>query len=75
MSSKADCIQAFSVEKHEKKLNHFIWSCTRVYFVKHAYSLSEGNPLPNELTTVEARVRLEKAANCSERRFGRGLKA
>lgn len=74
MSSKADCIQAFGVEKNEK-LTHFIWSCTRAYPVKHAYSLGEGNTLPSELTTVEARVMLEKAANCSEPRFGRGLKA
>jgi radical SAM protein with 4Fe4S-binding SPASM domain len=63
VSSKADCKQAFGAEKHEKRLNHFIWSCTRAYPVNQAFSLGNGKPLPNELTTVEARVMLEKAAD------------
>ena len=50
----------FGAEKHGRKLNHFIWSCTRAYPVKHAFSLGDGKPHPNELTTVEAKAMLKK---------------
>jgi len=53
----------FGAEKTGKKLNHFIWSCTRAYPVKHAFSLGDGKPLPNELTTSEAKAMLKKAAD------------
>ena len=52
----------FGAEKHNRKLNHFIWSCTRAYPVKHAFSLGDGNPLQNELNTVEAKEMLKKVA-------------
>jgi MoaA/NifB/PqqE/SkfB family radical SAM enzyme len=45
------------------KLNHFIWSCTRAYQKKCAYSLGDGKPLANELTTNEAKNLIEKAAD------------
>ena len=45
------------------KLNHFIWSCTRAYEKKCAYSLGDGKPLANELTTNEAKTLIEKAAD------------
>jgi hypothetical protein len=54
MSPKEDKKQLFGSEKHGSKLDHFIWSCTRAYPVKHAFSLGDGNPLTNELTTEEA---------------------
>lgn len=53
----------FGAEKHGRKLDHFIWSCTRAYPVKHAFSLGDGKPLPNELTTAEAKAMLKKAAD------------
>ena len=53
----------FGAEKHGKRLDHFIWSCTRAYPVKYAFSLSDGKPLPNELTTTEAKALLKKAAD------------
>ena len=52
----------FGAEKHGRRLDHFIWSCTRAYPVKHAFSLGDGKPLPNELTTEEAKSMLKKAA-------------
>jgi radical SAM protein with 4Fe4S-binding SPASM domain len=55
--------QPFGAEKHGRNLDHFIWSCTRAYPVKQAYSLSDGKPHPNELTTVEAKAMLKKAAD------------
>lgn len=55
--------QLFGAEKHGRKLDHFIWSCTRAYPVKHAFSLGDGKPLPNELTTAEAKIMLKKAAD------------
>jgi radical SAM protein with 4Fe4S-binding SPASM domain len=45
------------------KLNHFIYSCTRAYEKKCAYSLGDGKPLANELTTNEAKTLIEKAAD------------
>jgi radical SAM protein with 4Fe4S-binding SPASM domain len=63
LPSKEDNKQFFGAEKRGNKLNHFIWSCTRAYPVKHAFSLSDGKPLPNELTTAEAKVMLKKAAD------------
>jgi radical SAM protein with 4Fe4S-binding SPASM domain len=62
LSHKEDKKQLFGAEKHDKKLDHFIWSCTRAYPVKHAFSLGDGHPLPNELTTDEAKGMLKKAA-------------
>jgi radical SAM protein with 4Fe4S-binding SPASM domain len=53
----------FGAQKTGKKLDHFIWSCTRAYPVKHAFSLGDGKPLPNELTTAEAKIMLKKAAD------------
>ncbi len=53
----------FGAEKRGKRLDHFIWSCTRAYPVKHAFSLGDGKPLPNELTTKEAKMMLKKAAD------------
>ncbi len=50
-------------EKRENRLDHFIWSCTRAYPVRHAYSLGDGKALPNELSTSEAKMLIEKAAN------------
>jgi AdoMet-dependent heme synthase len=62
LSSNAETKQLFDSEKHGNKLDHFIWSCTRAYPVKHAFSLGDGKPLPNELTTNEAKDMLKKAA-------------
>jgi radical SAM protein with 4Fe4S-binding SPASM domain len=59
-SAKADDKQLFGAEKHGNRLDHFIWSCTRAYPVKHAFSLGDGNPLSNELTTAEAKLMLNK---------------
>jgi radical SAM protein with 4Fe4S-binding SPASM domain len=53
----------FGAEKHGRQLDHFIWSCTRAYPVRHAFSLGDGKPLPNELTTSEAKAMLKKAAD------------
>ncbi len=55
--------QPFGAEKRGNKLDHFIWSCTRAYPVKHAFSLGDGKPLPNELTTAEAKAMLKKVAD------------
>jgi MoaA/NifB/PqqE/SkfB family radical SAM enzyme len=63
MSIKKNKKQLFGSEKHGNKLDHFIWSCTRAYPVKHAFSLGDGKPLPNELTTNEAKIMLKKAAD------------
>jgi radical SAM protein with 4Fe4S-binding SPASM domain len=63
MSNKEDRKQLFGSEKHGNKLDHFIWSCTRAYPVKHAFSLGDGKPLLNELTTDEAKFMLKKAAD------------
>jgi len=52
----------FGAEKTGKKLDHFIWSSTRAYPVKHAFSLGDGKTLSNELTTAEAKSMLKKAA-------------
>jgi radical SAM protein with 4Fe4S-binding SPASM domain len=53
----------FGAEKHGRRLDHFIWSCTRAYPAKHAFSLGDGKPLPNELTTAEAKAMLKKVAD------------
>ena len=53
----------FGAMKTGKKLDHFIWSCTRAYPVKHAFSLGDGKPLSNELTTDEAKIMLRKVAD------------
>ena len=63
MVSKENGEQPFGAEKRGNKLDHFIWSCTRAYPVKHAFSLGDGKPLPNELTTAEAKAMLKKAAD------------
>ena len=55
--------QAFGAEKRGNKLDHFIWSCTRAYPIKHAFSLGDGKPLANELNKVEAKAMLEKVAD------------
>ncbi len=60
MSSKKETILIFGARKHGNKLDHFIWSCTRAYPVKHAFSLGDGKPLHNELTTAEAKLCLRK---------------
>jgi AdoMet-dependent heme synthase len=53
----------FGAEKTSKKLDHFIWSSTRAYPVKHAFSLGDGKPVANELNTAEAKLMLKKAAD------------
>ena len=53
----------FGAEKRGNKLDHFIWSCTRAYPTKHAFSLGNGKPLPDELTTEEAKKMLKEAAD------------
>lgn len=53
----------FGAEKRGQRLDHLIWSCTRAFPVKHAYSLGDGKPLPNELTASEGKLLLEKAAD------------
>jgi len=63
LPSKENRRQFFGSEKHGNKLDHFIWSCTRAYPIKHAFSLGNGKPLSNELTTDEAKGMLTKAAN------------
>jgi radical SAM protein with 4Fe4S-binding SPASM domain len=63
MSSKAESEQVFGAERQGNKLNHFIWSCTRAYPVKHVFSLGDGNPLPNELTTDEAKLMFRQVAD------------
>jgi MoaA/NifB/PqqE/SkfB family radical SAM enzyme len=63
MIIREDKEQVFGSEKHGSKLDHFIWSCTRAYPIKHAFSLGKGKTLPNELTTDEAKVMLKKAAD------------
>ena len=63
MPSSRNSELVFGAEKTGKKLDHFIWSCTRAYPVKHAFSLGDGKPLPNELTTAEAKIMLKKAAD------------
>jgi radical SAM protein with 4Fe4S-binding SPASM domain len=64
-NSKASITEGyiFGAEKRGQPLNHFIWSCTRAYPVKHAYSLGNGKPLPDELTTNEAEMLFKKAAD------------
>ena len=63
MSSKTSKELVFGAEKTGQKLDHFIWSCTRAYPVKHAFSLGDGKPLSNELTTGEAKMMLRKVAD------------
>jgi radical SAM protein with 4Fe4S-binding SPASM domain len=63
MRSKTNEDLIFGAEKTGKKLDHFIWSCTRAYPVKHAFSLGDGKPLPNELTTAEAKMMFRKVAD------------
>ena len=63
MASEKDLKCVFGAEKRGNKLDHFIWSCTRAYPIKYAFSLGDGKPLPNELTTIEAKAMLKKAAN------------
>ncbi len=63
MTNKEDKKQLFGSEKHGSKLDHFIWSCTRAYPVKQAFSLGDGKPLLNELNTDEAKFMLKKAAD------------
>lgn len=63
MSLKTNPDLTFGVEKHGRRLDHFIWSCTRAYPVKQAFSLGDGKPLPNELTTSEAKAMLKKVAD------------
>jgi radical SAM protein with 4Fe4S-binding SPASM domain len=55
--------QVFGAEKTGHKLNHFIWSCTRAYPVKYPFSLGDGKPSPNELTTDEVKMMLQKLAD------------
>jgi radical SAM protein with 4Fe4S-binding SPASM domain len=62
MSKQTEPKLIFGAEKHGRKLDHFIWSCTRAYPVKHAFCLADGKPLSNELTTAEAKAMLKKAA-------------
>jgi radical SAM protein with 4Fe4S-binding SPASM domain len=62
-SPKTDSVSVFGAEKRGQRLDHLIWSCTRAYPVKHAYSLGDGKPLPNELTTAEGKGLFEKAAD------------
>lgn len=44
------------------RLKYLIWTCTRAYETKYAYSLGDGKPLPDELTTNEAKTLIDKAA-------------
>jgi radical SAM protein with 4Fe4S-binding SPASM domain len=43
------------------KLNNLIWYCSRAYEKPFAYSLGDGKPLPNELSTQEAMALVDKA--------------
>ncbi len=63
MSTETAKPLVFGAEKRGNKLDHFIWSCTRAYPVKHAFSLGDGNPLPNELDTSQAKAMLKKVAD------------
>ena len=63
MPSKTNKEFIFGAMKTGKNLDHFIWSCTRAYPFKHAFSLGDGKPLPNELTTAEAKIMLKKVAD------------
>ena len=51
------------------KLKYLIWTCTRAYETKYAYSLGDGKPLPDELTTNEARTLIDKAADFGVEHF------
>jgi len=42
-------------------LKYLVWTCTRAYERKYAYSLGDGKPLPDELTTNEAKMLIDKA--------------
>lgn len=61
-NSAIEKLSVFGAEKRGNSLDHFIWSCTRAYPVKHAFSLSDGKPVPDELTTSEAMDMLMKVA-------------
>ena len=54
MSLKEDKKQLFGSEKHGSKLDHFIWSCTRAYPVKHAFSLGDGKPLSQRINDLRS---------------------
>ena len=51
------------------RLKYLIWTCTRAYETKYAYSLGDGKPLPDELTTNEARTFIDKAADFGVEHF------
>ena len=44
-------------------LKYLVWTCTRSYETRYAYSLGDGKPLPNELTADEAKMLVDKAAD------------
>jgi len=45
------------------RLRSLIWYCSGAYEKPFAYSLGDGKPLPNELSTLEAKALIDKAAD------------
>ncbi len=50
-------------------LKYLIWTCTRSYETRYAYSLGDGKPLPSELTTDETKTLIDKAADFGVEHF------
>jgi radical SAM protein with 4Fe4S-binding SPASM domain len=50
-------------------LKYLVWTCTRAYETRYAYSLGDGRPLPDELTTDEAKALIDKAADFGVEHF------
>lgn len=50
-------------------LKNLVWLCTRAYEKKYVYSLGDGKALPNELTTAEAKVLVQKAVDFGVKYF------
>ncbi|MEM2873374.1 MAG: SPASM domain-containing protein [Nitrososphaerales archaeon] len=52
-----------------KGLKHLVWTFTRAYDKKFAYSLGDGKPLPDELTTDESKMFVKKVADFGVENF------
>ena len=50
-------------------LKHVVWTSTRAYEKKYAYSLGDGKPLPDELNTNEAKKFIDKIADYGVEHF------
>jgi radical SAM protein with 4Fe4S-binding SPASM domain len=50
-------------------LKHLVWTFTRACETEYAYSLGDGKPLPDELTTNEAKALVEKVADFGVEHF------